>query len=161
MSEFAPLARVSGRGRHPDLDEHGDLRPEAFQDRVRRRFNERYEDLHEHEVLMRELAAEQADWHPLVQHWLAGKDYDAEDHYDGYRQYLREGRELNHYAGRTYGFPAPTERQISRMTPEQFEQWRAGSQDFRLTAGRSVDVQAGMDPYTAAELRRSRSRSEP
>jgi hypothetical protein len=147
----------SGKGKHPDLTDDGELRADVYQDTPRRDFNRMASDSDRWQSFMERVAREQAELDPWVQQQISGRSFgSAADPYDGYQQYRQELRLLQDTLGSERSISG---RDIDRMSLEEYDQHfderglpRRGT-NYRPTAGRDVDVHnTGVDRYSQREL---------
>jgi hypothetical protein len=95
---LSPRASNTNRGAHPDLDEFGNVRWEAFLPPDRRAFMELRRDPVRWQAFYAGLTERQRREHPDVQAWVAGETYAPHgDTLDGLREYqadLAKAREV-------------------------------------------------------------------
>lgn len=147
---------ISGRGQHPDFDEHGNLFADAFLEPQRRDFNRMMADPAGRQRFMENVTRYQSQLPVEVQREVQGQTYGAgRDAYDGWQLY----REAVEQAHRYYRAGEVTSDDVARMTPAEYDrvfdergQPREGY-SFRSTS-RDVRTNDSTDPHTRQELRR-------
>jgi len=104
------------RGDHPDLDEHGNVLPDAFLPRAQRDFNRDYAA--NPVGFMERVARWQGRLPAEIQREIQGKTYGAgQDVYSGFQEYLRAVDDA-----RTYWRNGElTSEDVARMTPAEFD----------------------------------------
>jgi hypothetical protein len=151
----------SGRGKHPDLDDDGELRGDVYQEAPRRDFNRMASDPGRWQSFMDRVATEQSELDPWVQQQIAGRAFgSAADPYDGYQQYRQELRLLQDTLGDQRSISG---RDVERMSQAEYERHfdehgrpRSGVV-YRPTSGRDVDVrETGLDRFSQRELEQGR-----
>jgi hypothetical protein len=160
MPEFNPRARETSRGRHPDLDDNGELRDDLDLPANQRDFYRMWRDEPQREAFMARLARQQAQLPPDVQHQVAGQQYsvDGGDPYQGYLLYLADIRDLRRVEGKQF-----TGADIAAMTAEEYDalfdaRGRPREGVSYVATGRDVDVtdRGSVDPFSAQEMRHNR-----
>jgi hypothetical protein len=155
----------SGRGRHPDLDDNGNLRPEAlvWSDPEERDFNTRFaNDQGFAGHFMDRVGERQAQLPVYVQEQVAGHTFGAgQGTYAGFREYQQKIDELNADEDRyTYGANTIVVRdhELEAMPMSRYEELFTDNGQPRPgvvleRTNRSIRLNDGIDPHSARELR--------
>src|SRR5215471_5396055 len=145
---------MSNKGRHPDLDDQGNLLPDAYVDSRRRDFNRMMRDPARRAVFMQNLARWQSRLPQDVQQFVQRQTYAAgSDAYTGYQAY----RQTIEAAGQSWHGGEVTSEDVARMTPAEYDRVfdetgrpREGY-TFRPTS-RDVVIDDSMDNATRREF---------
>lgn len=147
------------RGQHPDLDDSGALRADAYLPPAQRDFERMYADPAQREHFMTNLAAWQGSLPEDVQQAVGGQTH-AGSPYEGYQRYREHVDEVMRWGHACELTGADVARlsdseydalfdQRGQLRPER----KAEGWTFRPTR-RDVSVGDTIDPYTRRELRR-------
>lgn len=106
------------RGQHPDLDDNGNFRPEAFMDADHREFYELRQNPAKWQAFMSGVAARQAREHPDVQRWVSGQEYPGPDTLEAFKNYQADIASAREFHGHENEVTAD---QVREMTNEQYD----------------------------------------
>jgi hypothetical protein len=146
---------ITSRGRHPDFDEQGNLKPDAFTEPRRRDFNREYNA--DPAGFMERVGRWQSRLPIEIQREVQGRTFaPGQDVFDGFHEYLRAVAESRRY----WREGEVTSEDVARMTPEEFD--RTFDEKGRLREGftfrptsRDVPLDSQrMDPSSRQEFRR-------
>jgi len=166
MAPLNPKATDTGRGRHPDLDEHGDVLPDAFVDPAERDFARLGQDEARWSNFMERVAANQSLEPIEVQHQVQGQVYAPDGSLlQGYREYQQDLRNLRQWHAQGAGKSVfVDDADVRAMSTEEFDAcFDANGRPLPHVyyhANRARRVDEAMDPWTAHELYHSRPRGQ-
>jgi hypothetical protein len=145
----------SNRGRHPDLDESGNLLPDAHLPRADRDFARMAADPARWQAFYDQLTAAQAQEHPDVQAYVQGRTFVPDGTLlDGFREYQRQLRWARENVGDL------TSEMVGRMSLEEYNELfdeKGRPRDGRTLRPTARDVpldSTHMDPSSRQEFRR-------